>query len=403
MTAEKVAGLLPAFVTFLERFRGDFRRKDTFRHLLTYCRGLMSCIARKSVEPIALAAGTAVRTLQQFLATAKWDHGCIRDRIQREVAVRPVGDAKLGVIGVIDETSDDKKGDKTPGVERQWLGRQGKTDNGIVTVHLAYVCGRFKTLIDSDLFLPESWGLDRARCKAAGIPDSIRHRPKTEIALEQVRRALANGVRFDWLTFDEGYGKAPWFLLALSELGQRFVAEVPKTFRCATVRQGTDTCEAQNLLRHSPQFRGQSWRTVCLQRQTLGPQTWRIKAAQVYLKQEDDTLTARSFWLIVGRQPETGEYKFWISDASPETPLLTLVKVAFTRWNVEHSFRVAKSEIGFSHYEGRCYNGLMRHQALCTLVMYFLAEQTAAQVAFSPGDHSGANRQGTQRIVPSLA
>jgi SRSO17 transposase len=402
VTAEQVVGLLPAFGAFLERFRGSFRRKDTFGHLLTYCRGLMS-MGRKSVEPIALAGGTAVRTLQQFLATAKWDHGGVRDRIQREVAARPVGDAELGAIGVIDETSDDKKGDKTPGVERQWLGRLGKTDNGIVTVHLAYVCGRFKTLIDADLFLPESWDRDRLRCEAAGIPDSVHHRPKTEMALEQARRARGNGVRFDWLTFDEGYGKAPWFLLALEDLGQRYVGEVPKTFHCATAHQGTGTCEAQNLLRHSPQFRGQSWRAVRLQRQTLGPQTWRIKAAQVYIKQEDGTLTARSFWLIVGWQPETGEHKFWISNAPPETPWLTIVKVAFTRWNVEHSFRVAKSEIGFSHYEGRCYNGLLRHQTLCTLVMFFLAEQTAAQFAFSPGDHSGADGQGAQRLVPALA
>jgi SRSO17 transposase len=402
VTAEQVVGLQPAFGAFLERFRGSFRRKDTFRHLLTYCRGLMS-MGRKSVEPIALAGGTAVRTLQQFLATAKWDHWGIRDRIQREVAARSVGDAELGAIGVIDETSDDKKGDKTPGVERQWLGRLGKTDNGIVTVHLAYVCGRFKTLIDADLFLPKVWGQDRPRCKAAGIPDSVRHRPKTEMALEQVRRARANGVQFDWLTYDEGYGKAPWFLLALDDLGQRYVGEVPKTFHCATARQGAETCEAQNLLRHSPQFRRQSWKVVRLQRQTLAPQTWRIKAAQVYFKQADDTLTERSYWLIVGWQPETGEHKFWISNAPPETVLLTIVKVAFTHWNVEHSFRVAKSEIGFSHYEGRCYNGLLRHLMLCTLVMFFVAEQTAAQAAFFPGDYSGTDGQGAQCLVPSLA
>ena len=72
----------------------------------------------------------------------------------------------------------------------------------------------------------------------------------------------------------------------------------------------------------------------------------------------------------------TGEVKYFLSNAPPRTAIQTLLYVAFTRANVEHVFRVAKSEIGVSHFEGRSYIGLMRHMILCQLVMAFVAEQT---------------------------
>ena len=49
---------------------------------------------------------------------------------------RRVPEDSLGNVGVIDETSRCKKGNETPGVQRQYLGCVGKLDNGIVSVHL---------------------------------------------------------------------------------------------------------------------------------------------------------------------------------------------------------------------------------------------------------------------------
>ena len=119
---------------------------------------------------------------------------------------------ELGTIGVIDETSTAKKGTKTPGVHRQYCGSRGKLENCIVTVHLGIVRGRFKTLIDAALFLPKAWSEDRDRCRKAKIPEDVVYRSKWCIALEQLTRATANGLKFDWLTFDEYYGGKPGFL-----------------------------------------------------------------------------------------------------------------------------------------------------------------------------------------------
>jgi SRSO17 transposase len=348
----------------------------------------MSDLPRKSVEPIALAAGMAVRTLQEFLTHHVWDHARMRDQLQhrvvREHMPAPGGPRqKLGVIGLIDETGTPKKGHKTPGVQRQWCGRTGKVDNCIVTVHLACLYGNFKTLLDSDLFLPKTtWAADRQRCREAHIPDDVVYRPKSEIALEQYRRAVANGVRFDWLTFDEWYGSKPPFLTALEQVGQLYVAEVPAHTRCwptlpkyRSNRKPFAAKRVDQAARHSRRFTRQTWRRVRIRRQTLPPQRWRVKAAQVHLVRAGAP-SDRTYWLLVARNPDTSEVKYFLSNAPPRTALQTLLDVAFTRANVEHVFRVAKSEIGFSHFEGRNYVGLLRHLILCQLVMTFVAEQT---------------------------
>jgi SRSO17 transposase len=416
MTANQVFELGPAFTDFLRSFRPCFVTKNTFAHLGTYCRGLISDLARKSVEPIALAAGCAVRTLQEFLTHHVWDHDALLAQTQRRIVERHLPAPgqrpadELGVIGLIDETSVPKKGDKTPGVQRQYCGALGKVENCIVTVHLAVKHAAFLAVLDSDLFLPEkSWDQDPERCKQAHIPQDITYRPKWMIALEQIDRALLNGVRFDWLTFDEWYGGKPEFLSQLQERGMNYVAEVPANFMCWPTLPKYDSLQApfaakrvDNAVLWGKPFRGHDWQTVRLARQTLAPQTWKVRAAQVHL-QHDGRPTDRTYWLIVARNVETGETKYFVSNAPPQTALLTLLKVAFCRWNVEHAFRLVKTEIGFGHFEGRSWKGLLRHMILCQTVMLFVAEQTARlRGEKSAADH-GADGAGSQHGLPALA
>lgn len=115
-------------------------------------------------------------------------------------------------------------------MQRQHCGAVGKQENCIVLVNLAFARGDFHRLVNDELFLPESWSQDRPRCRDAGIPDDMVYRPRSEIALEEYRRAKANGLSFDWLPFDEWYGSRPPFLRALDDEQQQFVGEVPKSF-----------------------------------------------------------------------------------------------------------------------------------------------------------------------------
>ncbi|VTR94343.1 Transposase OS=Blastopirellula marina DSM 3645 GN=DSM3645_28187 PE=4 SV=1: DDE_5 [Gemmata massiliana] len=193
----------------------------------------MSDLPRKSIEPIVLEAGTAVRALQEFLVTARWDHDSARDTLQKHLGAVVAGlpSDPLGTVGVIDETSCRTWGDHTPGVPRQYLGCVGKVENGIVTVHIGVTKGTFQALLDADLFVPESWAADRDRCQAAGIPEDVGHRTKWRVAVDPWLRLSGNGFSFDWLVFDAGYGAAVPFLRFLNVVSQRFVAEVPAHFR----------------------------------------------------------------------------------------------------------------------------------------------------------------------------
>jgi len=418
MTEDQIAGLGPALTEFLGCFRKCFPRLPTFRHLGTYCRGLLSDLARKSVEPIALASGAAVRTLQEFLTHHRWDQEALLQQTQRRIVTKHLpapGEQsadELGVIGLIDETSVAKKGDKTPGVQRQYCGARGKIENCIVTVHLAVKHGAFLAMLDSDLFLPEkSWDLDRGRCKEAHIPEDITYRSKWLIALEQIKRAVANGVRFDWLVFDEWYGGKSEFLFLLEEMGTNYICEVPANFMCWPTMPKYHSLHASfaakrvdHAASHGKPFRGQEWQTVQLTRQTLSPQTWKIKAAQVHLQQDgregeasgregegSRKPTDRTYWLIVARNVETGEVKYFVSNAPPQTSLEKLLKVAFCRWNVEHAFRLVKTEIGFGHFEGRSWLGLLRHMLLCQAMMLFVSEQTTQLRGEKSGIDAGAD------------
>src|SRR5205823_5623791 len=271
MTDEELDGLGPALDDFLRPYLYCCGYTQTFGHLHTYCRGLLSDLKRKSAEPIALAAGCAVRTLQEFLRDHLWQHAQAREQLQRDVGAElaDLPDDGLGNVGLIDETSALKSGTKTPGVQRQYLGCVGKIDNGIVTAHLGVCKGRYKTLIDAELFLPEDWAKDRDRCQAAGIPDDMEHRPKWQIALEEVDRARTNQVPLDWLVFDEEYGKAPELVCALDDRRLLFVGEVPKSLSCLAANASRHKPEAQlkgrhaaEVVRESPTFLKQPWLKV---------------------------------------------------------------------------------------------------------------------------------------------
>src|SRR2546425_3842639 len=172
MTTDEILSLAPALAEFLDEFADCFGRSESREHLGHYVRGQLSNLQRKSVEPIALFNNIAPRTLQEFLNTDVWDHPRARERLQQIVA-RDHEDPKA--IGIIDDSGHPKSGKKTPGVQWQYCGRLGKTANCVVTVHLAFSSydTRFRTMLDTELFLPESWSNDRDRCRQAGIPDDV--------------------------------------------------------------------------------------------------------------------------------------------------------------------------------------------------------------------------------------
>jgi len=394
MDADQIRALKPELLAFLAEFDDCFARRDTRAHFPKYVEGQLSDLPRKSVEPIALKAGVPVRTLQEFLSQHCWNNDRMRARLQAIVVRDHAGEHS---VGLIDETSFVKKGEKTPGVQRQHCGAVGKHENCIVTVHLGYAGDDFHCLIDGDLFLPEGWSNDRERCREAGVPEEVVYRPKSDIALELHARALGNGVKFEWLTFDEWYTSKPEFLRTLDRRQQLFVGEAHKHFGAWIQRPRTTdrqyrrggrgskkvprlcagsrpALHVEDLLRHHPALRDQAWQRWRVKDGEKGPMIWEVKHTLIYVKDERGLPESKPWHLLVARNVEhPEEIKYFVSNAPAETSVEVLLLVAFSRWRVERCFEDQKGEIGLDHFEGRRWLGLQRHLVLSAVSYLFLA------------------------------
>ncbi len=425
MDADTILRIRPMLTKYLHEFDRCMGRITNLAHLRTYVSGQLGDLDRKSVEPMADAAGVPPRTLQEFLSMLKWDDQAARDQVQRRVARRH---AHPHSVGVIDETSFHKQGNKTACVQRQWCGSRGKKENCVVSVHLGYVAGDFHTLIDGDLFLPEkTWHGDRTRCRTVGIPDDVVYRAKWKIALEQIQRALGNGLRFSWLTFDEGYGGKPPFLRGVDGLGQNYVAEIPvnfvgwtrppevlyrehsrnkgrgrpRKFPCLKVRN-TPAVEVRNILTWSPILRKVSWEPYRVKDGTKGPMVWEAKRIAFWIKDENG-MPSRPHHLMVARNVlKPDEVKFFLSNAPEGTPLEVLLLVAFSRWRIERLFQDSKTELGMDHFEVRKYPSIVRHLILTCISHLFLAEFWLAHRGKKSGVDHPPGAEGHARPDPGM-
>jgi SRSO17 transposase len=400
MEVQQIKGLGRELKKFLNEYADCFARSEPREHLRTYVQGQLSDLPRKSIEPMALAAGVTPRTLQNFVAQLLWDGPRLRDRVQWMVA-RDHADPQA--LGIVDESGNPKKGQHTAGVQRQWCGNTGKRDNCVVGVHLGYVAGDFHCLLDSDLYLPQVWTDDPVRRREVGIPPEVVFRTKPEIALAQIGRAIGNGIRVAAWTFDEFYGRGQEFLDGLRELGQDFVGEIPCDatgwLRAPQVlqhpgprrrhkggparryprlaRKNLPASEVRHLAVYSPVFRGQKWQKFRIKDGEKGPIVWEVKHASFYRKQGRAGLPGPADTLLVARNVlDPQEIKYFLSNLVVDGRTVTLeglLWVGFCRSPIERCFEIAKSELGMDHFEMRSWRGLHRHWYLTQVSQLFCA------------------------------
>jgi SRSO17 transposase len=350
--------------TFLGEFKDCFARRRTADHLGVYVRGQLGPLPRKSVEPIALEADVPPRTLQEFFSIHSWsaeDMGtCVRRIVARD-------HADAGAIGILDETSFAKKGDKTAGVQRQYCGATGKIDNCVVSVHLGYAARDFHALVDADLYLPKSWLEDAERRGRAGVPEDAKFRTKWQIALGLIDRTRADGVPLKWITADEGYGEVPEFLHGLADRDLLYMIEVPCSTGGWTVR-GLTWGKKHRRVEALWEKGGPPWTTYRIKDTSRGPLVWRARATRFHPSWDP----SQELWLVVAHNFLTGEIKYFLSNAPEDTDVALLLTVAFSRWRVERLFEDAKQEVGFDHFELRKFSAVQRHFAASMVSLLFL-------------------------------
>ena len=208
---------------FLDRLGHKARR----RMCPLYVTGLIGPGDRKSVQPMAerLAPGDYDQ-LHHFVVAGVWDAAPLETELLIQ-ADRLVGGSDA--VLVIDDTAVPKKGKHSVGVASQYASALGKNANCQTLVSLTLARGEVPVMVALRLFLPESWTNDRVRLKRAGVPVEYRTaRTKPEIALAEIDRVTAAGVRFGGVLADAGYGLSAPFRQGLTARNLAWAVGIPR-------------------------------------------------------------------------------------------------------------------------------------------------------------------------------
>jgi len=393
-------GNLAGFEHYLEHLCEVLGHVDRSAGLKDYCRGLMLPIARKSVEPLAacsdpLHVAAKHQSLHHFVANSTWSDTAVMGRVRDWVM--PTFGLDSGCYWIIDDTGYPKKGKHSVGVARQYCGQLGKQDNCQVAVSLSLASVQGSIPIAYQLYLPKDWAGDAERRKACGIPDDIAFATKPEIALEQMRQAIAAGVPMGVVLADAGYGDETAFRDGITELGMLYAVGIrPATTVWAPgtaplpPKPWTGRGRHPTLLRREPgnepvavkelamTLPAKTWRTVTWREGTNTDLSSRFAVIRVrpahrdYLRPE---MRPEEWLLIEWPEGETEPTKYFLSTAPEEATLEQLVFVTKMRWRIERDYQELKQEFGLSHYEGRGWQGFHHHATLCIAAYGFLVAQ----------------------------
>jgi SRSO17 transposase len=308
---------------------------------------------------------------QAILGRGQWDADALRD-IVRDYALETLADAEA--VLVLDETGFLKKGDASCGVARQYTGSVGKVTNCQIGVFAAYVSRHGHAFIDRALYLPKSWTSDPARRVAAHVPAVIGFATKPQLGGQMIRRAIAAGVPFAWVTGDTVYGVGA-LEMDLRQAGKGYVLGVTSDHRFHSWIgkprvSGTAEAIAQGL---APS----AWQRLSAGDGTKGPRLYDWAYLELAdLDVSEDSSAQSGLWtrgLLIRRTIGDGACAYFTTWCPAGTPIETLVAVEGHRWAVEDGFETAKGELGLDHNETRSWHGWHRHVSLVMLAFAMLA------------------------------
>lgn len=379
-----------------------------------YVAGLIGPGERKSMEPMAARlAPDHYDRLHHFISSGVWEASLLEEELAIQ-ANKLVGgeDAVL----VIDDTALPKKGNHSAGVAPQYASALGKNANCQTLVSLTLARHEVPVAVGLRLFLPESWTSDPARLDRAAVPkDRRQQRTKPEIALLEIDRLEAAGVRFGTVLADAGYGLSAAFRQGLSARGLAWAVGIPKHQKVypAVVSlvfpvagrgrprknpvPDTLSVAAEILLSNA------AWKKLSWRNGTKGPLTAHFAAVRVRVAdghpqrifdKGQQHMPGEEAWLV-GEMRASGERKYYLSNLPAGTKLKTLAATIKARWICEQAHQQMKEELGLDHFEGRSWQGLHRH-ALMTMIAYaFLQHRRLG--------HPGREKKKHSRTTPTNA
>jgi SRSO17 transposase len=345
---------------------------------------LVSEMPRRNGWTIAQHAGDRDpdRT-QRLLNRAAWDTFAAMSQVGRFAASGLDQAARRNrrrgglVIGAIDESGQEKAGEATAGVKRQYMGCAGRVANGINTVHLSYVRARTgHALIGARQWIPQEHIEDPVRSLVMGLPLDLEFRTKGQLAIDICTGAYADGLAFDFACGDEVYGGCTQLREFFEDNGQAYVLRVASNCTL-TLAAGTKlTCAeaARRLVKDK-----RSWEVRSAGQGSKGERWY----AWAWIA----TASPRH-QLLIRRHLRTGELAFHYCYV-PEGQLLTktrLIRAAGLRWPEEEDFEFGKDCFGLDQCQARLYTAITRHivlvmaaLAICAVTAALLRDRTDTQ------------------------
>ena len=369
------------FAAYVEELAGVIGHADRAVPLRDYCTGLLATEGRRSVEPMAAVTAPATVSAQHqkllhFVANAPWSDERVLAKV-REMVV-PTIERHGGPIAawIIDDTAFPKQGTHSVGVQHQYCGQLGKQANCQAVVTLS-IANHYASLpVAYRLYLPQAWAEDAARRKKAHVPDEVAFQTKPEIALEQIRAALAAGIPRGVLLMDAGFGTNIKLRTRISALALSYVAGiVPWT----KVRVAVDVDAKQPRMSVKDvalSLPNHTWRTITWREGSA--EGLRSRFARVGVRASPTRGRqgrAEETLLIEWPEGEAEPTKYWLSTLDQKTSFKDLVDIAKMRWRIERDYQDLKQEIGLGHYEGRGWPGFHHHGTLCIATYGFLISE----------------------------
>ena len=410
------------FNRYIDHLSVGLGHADRHAGLSGYCTGLMLPLPRKSVEPMAarvdpLHASARHQALHHFVAKSEWSDTAVMARV-RDWVVPTLG-LGSGCYWIIDDTGFPKKGKHSVGVARQYCGQLGKQDNCQVAVSLSLASAQGSLPMAYQLYLPKDWAADPVRRKAAGVPETQAFATKPEIALAQMRQAIAAGVPMGVVLADAGYGDETAFRDDITELGMLYAVGIrpattvwapgaaplaPKVWSGRGIRPtrlrrepGNEPVAVKAL---AMALAPQAWSTVTWREGSNNELSGRFTALRVrpahrdYLKTE---MRPEEWLLIEWPEGEAEPAKYFLSTAPQDATLEQIVFVTKMRWRIERDYQDLKQDFGLGHYEGRGWRGFHHHATLSIAAYGFLMAER-----LKPGSDASRKKNFVLRQIPAV-
>ena len=239
-------------------------------------------------------------------------------------------------------------------------------------------------------------------------PKEVEFQTKPEIALDQIRAAVAANVDRGVVLADAAYGINTEFRDGLMELGLQYVVGVQSSMTVwepgkqplpakprgkmgrppRLLQRNTDhqpvSVKQLALKLPSTAFREIAWREGTDRK--LHSRFAAVRVRPAHRDYEKAEPHAEEWLLIEWPRGEAEPSKYWISTLPPDTSLKALIKMAKHRWIIERDYEELKQELGLGHFEGRNWRGFHHHATLCIAAYGFLV---AERNRFSPSARSG--------------